>query len=195
MRKYLYFLSILLILSNYGFSQNFESRQDIYSKYIIENGIPIIIDERIEFFGKVTDENVIGFIELLLLKMDTIKNNIENANNTKKVNSENLFQSKMIVIRNGRPSVELRNSQSRLVYDPMHEDSIKEGPRIGYVEYPDVDIISEIVDLINANYIFKIFINELKKKGLNIPINYVKILCKNSNIIAQQLEKLDIQYE
>ena len=38
----------------------------------------------------------------------------------------------------------------RLVYDPTHPDAIKTGPRTGYVEYPNTNIINEMVDMISA---------------------------------------------
>jgi flagellar basal-body rod protein FlgC len=39
----------------------------------------------------------------------------------------------------------------RLVYDPTHPDAIKTGPREGYVEYPNVNIVNEMVDMISAS--------------------------------------------
>ena len=39
----------------------------------------------------------------------------------------------------------------RLVYDPTHPDAIQEGPNKGYVEYPNVNIVNEMVDMIAAN--------------------------------------------
>jgi len=41
-------------------------------------------------------------------------------------------------------------TENRLVYDPSHPDAIQGGPRAGYVEMPNVDIVSEMVDLIAA---------------------------------------------
>ena len=38
----------------------------------------------------------------------------------------------------------------RLVYDPTHPDAIKTGPRQGYVEFPNVNIVEEMVDMISA---------------------------------------------
>jgi flagellar basal-body rod protein FlgC len=42
-------------------------------------------------------------------------------------------------------------SETRLVYDPTHPDAIKTGPKKGYVEYPNVNIVNEMVDMIEAN--------------------------------------------
>jgi flagellar basal-body rod protein FlgC len=42
-------------------------------------------------------------------------------------------------------------SPTRLVYDPTHPDSIKTGPSAGYVEMPNVNIVTEMVDLIAAS--------------------------------------------
>jgi len=47
--------------------------------------------------------------------------------------------------------VEKDNSDLRLVYYPTHPDAIQSGPKAGYVEYPNVNIVTEMVDLISAS--------------------------------------------
>jgi flagellar basal-body rod protein FlgC len=47
--------------------------------------------------------------------------------------------------------IEKDNSPPRLVYDPTHPDAIKTGPRKGYVEMPNVDIVTEMTDMIAAS--------------------------------------------
>jgi flagellar basal-body rod protein FlgC len=42
-------------------------------------------------------------------------------------------------------------TENRLVYDPTHPDAIKTGPRQGYVEMPNVDIVTEMTDMISAS--------------------------------------------
>jgi flagellar basal-body rod protein FlgC len=42
-------------------------------------------------------------------------------------------------------------TENRLVYDPTHPDAIQSGPREGYVEMPNVDIVSEMLDMIAAS--------------------------------------------
>ena len=42
-------------------------------------------------------------------------------------------------------------SEGRLVYDPTHPDAYQSGPHKGYVEYPNVNIVNEMVDLISAS--------------------------------------------
>jgi flagellar basal-body rod protein FlgC len=39
----------------------------------------------------------------------------------------------------------------RLVYDPTHPDAIKTGPKQGYVEMPNVNMVNEMVDMISAS--------------------------------------------
>ena len=43
------------------------------------------------------------------------------------------------------------STQGRMVYDPDHPDAIKSGPNKGYVEYPNVNIVNEMVDMISEN--------------------------------------------
>ena len=47
--------------------------------------------------------------------------------------------------------IEKDTSPPRLVYDPTHPDAIKAGPKAGYVEMPNVNIVTEMVDLIAAS--------------------------------------------
>jgi flagellar basal-body rod protein FlgC len=42
-------------------------------------------------------------------------------------------------------------AKPRLVYDPTHPDAIKSGDREGYVEMPNVDVVTEMVDMISAS--------------------------------------------
>jgi len=44
-----------------------------------------------------------------------------------------------------------RKDPPKLVWDPTHPDAIKSGPDKGYVEYPNVNIVSEMVDMIDAS--------------------------------------------
>lgn len=43
------------------------------------------------------------------------------------------------------------DTQGRMIYDPTHPDAILSGPYAGYVEYPNVNIVNEIVNLISAS--------------------------------------------
>jgi flagellar basal-body rod protein FlgC len=43
------------------------------------------------------------------------------------------------------------DAKPRLVYDPTHPDAIKDGIQAGYVEMPNVDIVTEMVDMIAAS--------------------------------------------
>lgn len=42
-------------------------------------------------------------------------------------------------------------SKGRMVFDPANPDAIKSGPDKGYVEYPNVNIVNEMVNLISAS--------------------------------------------
>lgn len=43
-----------------------------------------------------------------------------------------------------------RSTEPQFHFDPTHPDAILTGPREGYVELPNVDIVTEMVDLIAA---------------------------------------------
>ena len=43
------------------------------------------------------------------------------------------------------------SGEPRFVYNPTHPDAILSGPREGYVEMPNVDVVTEMVDMISAS--------------------------------------------
>ncbi len=43
------------------------------------------------------------------------------------------------------------STEMRYVYDPTHPDALKTGPKTGYVEMPNVNIVDEMVDMISAS--------------------------------------------
>jgi len=109
------------------------------------------------------------------LRLDVIADNIANVNTTRTTEGGPFRRSRVIF----RPRVEepywrspflprylqdevgrgVRVSKvekdyatnPRLVYDPTHPDAIKAGPRMGYVEFPNVNIVNEMVDMIAAS--------------------------------------------
>lgn len=99
------------------------------------------------------------------LRMDVISNNIANANTTR--TSEGGAYRRQIVIfepRSGQSFAQILskemdsgsgvkvsgitkdNSPTRRVYDPNHPDADQEG----YVEMPNINVVSEMVDMITA---------------------------------------------
>ncbi len=108
------------------------------------------------------------------LRTDVISNNIANASTTRTQEGGAFKKSSVVLasvqnnptfrspftpedldngIGGGVRVMEIKQdeSQGRLVYDPTHPDAIKAGPNAGYVEYPNVNIVNEMVDLIAAS--------------------------------------------
>lgn len=109
------------------------------------------------------------------LRQDVIANNIANATTTRTPEGGPFRRSRVILrprtdqpywrssftpaaldngVGRGVRVVEIqkdRDSEPRLVWDPEHPDAIKSGPRAGYVEMPNVNIVNEMVDLISAS--------------------------------------------
>ncbi len=109
------------------------------------------------------------------LRSDVISNNIANASTTR-TQEGGAFKKSSVILRpvsDGNPQwnspfvpsaldngpgkgvkvmeIVKDTTQGRLVYDPNHPDAIKSGPNVGYVEYPNVNIVNEMVDLISAS--------------------------------------------
>lgn len=73
--------------------------------------------------------------------------------------------------------IEKDNTEGTLVFDPTHPDAYKIGPKKGFVELPNVNIVKEMVDMIEATRAYEAnvtMINSSKQmfeKGLGIGIN------------------------
>ncbi|MGL4367957.1 MAG: flagellar basal body rod protein FlgC [Brevinemataceae bacterium] len=108
------------------------------------------------------------------LQIDVIANNIANANSTRTTEGGPYQRSRVVLTpRQGVPvfksphvpdalqpemgggvkvnSIEKDESPARMVYDPAHPDAVSKGRWAGYVAYPNVNIVSEMVNMIAAN--------------------------------------------
>jgi flagellar basal-body rod protein FlgC len=108
-------------------------------------------------------------------RLDVIANNIANVNSTRSAEG-GVFRRRRVLFRprvsqpywrgpylpgyldngvgKGVRIVKIeedRDSKLRLVWDPTHPDAIKSGPNQGYVEYPNVNVVNEMVDMISAS--------------------------------------------
>jgi len=109
------------------------------------------------------------------MRQDVISNNIANASTTRTSEGGPFRRSRVILrprvdqpywkspftparldngVGEGVRVVEIQkdmDSEPRLVWDPEHPDAIKSGPRAGYVEMPNVNVVNEMVDMISAS--------------------------------------------
>ena len=109
------------------------------------------------------------------VRLDVIADNMANVNTTR-TNEGGPFHRSRVVMRpraegpfwrspflpesmdngigRGVRVVEIQKDLSKenpLRWDPTHPDAIKSGPRQGYVELANVDIVTEMVDMISAS--------------------------------------------
>lgn len=109
------------------------------------------------------------------VRLDVVSNNIANADTTRDVDGKPFRRSRVIFrprvsqpywkspflpdrldngIGRGVRVVEIEEDQDsdpRMVYDPTHPDAIKTGKWTGYVEFPNVNVVEEMVDMISAS--------------------------------------------
>jgi flagellar basal-body rod protein FlgC len=105
------------------------------------------------------------------LKMDVISSNIANVNTTRTPEGGAYRRQRVIFaprdtkVRYDSPflphalkpvvgqgvrvlRVEKDEAPLRLVWDPTHPDALKTGPKAGYVEMPNVNVVTEMTDMI-----------------------------------------------
>ncbi len=109
------------------------------------------------------------------LRLDVIADNIANANTTRTADGKPFRRSRVVFrpmvnqpywkspflpasmdngVGKGVRIVKIdkdMDAKPRLVYDPTHPDAIKTGPQQGYVEFSNVNIVNEMVDMISAS--------------------------------------------
>jgi flagellar basal-body rod protein FlgC len=109
------------------------------------------------------------------VRQDVIADNMANVNTTRTAEGGPFRRSRVIMrprvespywrspflptsmdngIGRGVRVVEIQKDTSKpnpLRYDPTHPDAIKSGPREGYVELSNVEIVTEMVDMIEAS--------------------------------------------
>ncbi|MBN2579318.1 MAG: flagellar basal body rod protein FlgC [Pirellulales bacterium] len=97
------------------------------------------------------------------MRMNAISSNIANISTTHNEAGEPIpFQPREVIFESdpsvgafGAPgvrvkSVEISQEPPRLKYEPGNPDAIKEGPNQGYVAYPNVDMMTEFTDALEA---------------------------------------------
>ncbi len=99
------------------------------------------------------------------IRMDAISGNMANVSTTRNEKGEPVpYQPRFVVFAadNSIPnadgavgvkvqSVETAHADPRYKFQPGHPDAIKQGPKQGYVAYPDIDITTEMVDALEAS--------------------------------------------
>lgn len=95
------------------------------------------------------------------IRMDVIAGNIANAQATSRADGQpGPYKRRFAVFESNDgaggagvhvPEVREDETPGKLVYEPWHPDAIASGPQRGYVEYPNVDPTTEMVDAMLAS--------------------------------------------
>ena len=98
-------------------------------------------------------------------RLDAIANNMANANSTRNEHGEvEEYQPRFVVFQaeqavNGKlgaagvrvSDVEVSDVEPNWKYEPGHPDAVKDGPRKGYVAYPNVSMMHEFTNALLAS--------------------------------------------
>lgn len=95
------------------------------------------------------------------IRMDTIAGNLANAQATRRSDGRaGPYQRRIAVFESGggqgKPGVHVREiledcTPGKLVFQPWHPDAIQSGEKAGYVEYPNVDESTEMINAMLAS--------------------------------------------
>ena len=121
------------------------------------------------------------------LKMDVISNNIANASTTRTNEGDGPYRKRRVVMQpintrtrwkspiypfglragdgEGVRVLKIERDETspvRMVFDPSHPDAIKVGPKKGYVEYPNVNVVTEMVNLMTTSRAYEAGITSIE---------------------------------
>jgi flagellar basal body rod protein FlgC len=122
------FLNSIIVCKNYN------------AKIIDKNGYWII--------ENASEEMLVDILIIIRLKLDISANNIANVNTTRTFEGGPFIRQYLkITPGNGIEIAKDTSALTRFVWDPTHPDAIKTGAKEGYVELPNVDVVTEKVAL------------------------------------------------
>ena len=157
-----------VIVPNYN-EQNIEFLRNLiiyydYSVNIIEYDNYIVIE-------KSPIEMWLRILNILQIEMDIIADNIANASTTRTINGGPYIGNRTtFTAEDGLQIIPYNYVERRFIYDPSHPDTIISGERQGYVEYPNIDIVTEMVKMKAVNNFYNAIIDYLKKNYRNIVL-------------------------
>jgi flagellar basal-body rod protein FlgC len=111
------------------------------------------------------EDMLLDIINIILIKMDIIADNIANEKTTRTIEG-GPYVRKILEISPER-GMEIINDtkiENRFMWDPLHPDAIKNGDRQGYVMLPNVDIVTEKADLMEASTLYEVISEYLRLK-------------------------------
>ena len=130
-------------------------------EYLKKKKIPITVEKNGVIKIYKSEKVVSGLIDLtrvLQKKIEIIAENLANFNTTRTIAMDTKIEPYRRQIlklgEKGEVIITKDKSPFRLKYDPKHPDAIKSGDKKGYVQWPNINIVTEMVDMIGADNLY-----------------------------------------
>jgi flagellar basal-body rod protein FlgC len=168
------------------------AQENIFQKYINENNLPIIIGEdSIDIDGSIDKDDFSRFLEFLSMNLVVISENIMHAQTTKTA-AGGPYRRKYVDVADGKAEIRETSTKNRFVYDPVHPDAITQGDFRGYVEMPDVDIVTELTAYISAARVLA----EVAHAGINYKMidesAFEELMERINNLLTTMINEANI---
>jgi flagellar basal-body rod protein FlgC len=162
-----------------------EEQKELINNYLIYRKFNIkYIDNGNYLTLKNVNENIlIGIISMLNLKIDLIKDNIANRYTTRTTEGGPYLRKYLkITIENGMEILQ-EASAIRLKYDPAHPDAIRDGEKEGYIQYPEIDLITEYYNLIETVQLYNAIVEYINNNYKQIAIVKVNMMTIDEKLL------------
>jgi flagellar basal-body rod protein FlgC len=135
----------------------------LYKDYALE-----MIDEDYLILKNANETTLMELLEMLRLKTDVIADNIANVSTTRPGNGGPYIRKYVeVTVENGVAVIDDTETPLRDVYDPMHPDAITAGALKGYVKMPNIDIVTEMNDMIETSRLYESILEYAKNNYKN----------------------------
>jgi flagellar basal-body rod protein FlgC len=145
--------------------------------YILYRNFNVKITDNDDYItlNKINEKMLIGIITMLDLKIDIIKNNISNANTTRTTEEGPYIRKYLKISTENGMEVLKDDAPARWVYDPLHPDAVLNGAKAGYVQIPNVDLVTEYHDLIETAKLYNSIVDFIKNNYKNIVVEKINV--------------------
>ena len=176
-----------------------ENQKEYLVNYILFKNYNIKLIDNNDYLTlkKINEKMLIDILYTLNLRIDIIKNNIVNANTTRTVEGGPFIRDYLKITAENGIEILKDSSPIKLVYDPTHPDAILNGANEGYVQLPNIDLVTEYYELIETVKLYNSIVDYIKINFKQIAIEKINIAAIDEieyNISIEKLLRLLLEF-
>jgi len=153
------------------------AQKELLVNYISYRNFNVKITDNDDYItlNKINEKMLIGIITMLDIKIEIIKDNIRNANTTRTVEEGPYIRKYLKISTENGMEILKDDAPARWVYDPTHPDAVLNGAKTGYVQIPNVDLVTEYCDFVETAELYNSIASFIKTNYKNIIVKEINM--------------------